>query len=120
MPQTHNDILYEGTKYNFSCVIAVNKTGVDTEFTIDSALSGPRVFDADRIDVSQAMKNGDDYEVHVVFHVLHIGDGGVYTCSASVISGSPNVSNSDISSVSWIGTINGKTHILTLLSYMTC
>ena len=61
------------------------------------------------------MKSGDDYEVNVVFHVLHIDDGGVYTCSASVISGSPAyISNSDVSSVSWIGSINGKTHILTL------
>ena len=87
---------------------------MDTEFTIDSAVSGPSVLDTDRIDVSQAMKSGDDYKVNVVFHILHIGDSGVYTCSASMISRSPNVSNSDVSSVSWIGTINGKTHILTL------
>ena len=104
--------LYEGTTYTFTCVVTPNRTGVDTEFTVESSVSGPRTSDTARISIlPPAEVNSGDYETSVMFHALHLNDSGTYTCTATVTSTSPYVSTSEPSIGMETITVDSKNYV---------
>ena len=108
-PNNRDGVLYEGTKYNFKCVVTPNRTGVDTDFIVNATVRGPRTSsDMDRIIVSSVTMNGSNYEIRVEFRALRLEDNGIYNCSAVSMSKSRYVITSEMSIRNWTLRVNGK------------
>ena len=73
--------------------------GVDTDFMVQSSITGPGISDTNRVAVSQLMLVGESsYETTVTFNYLLEADAGAYNCSAFTTSSQPNVIPSDSTS----------------------
>ena len=84
--RSRSGVLYEGTTFNLICVITPDTSGVDTEFSVNSSVLGPRTSDVERIIISQPVENGEVYETNVRFRALRRNDGGTYNCSSRATS----------------------------------
>ena len=113
MRKSRNGVLYEGTTFNLTCLITPNTTGVDTDFSVSSTLTGPRTTsDASRIFVSPPVLNGGVYETTVVFRALRLEDSGAYyNCSARATSNLSYVSDSVPTNRTEVIRVTGKTRI---------
>ena len=99
--RSRNTILNAGTSFSFTCIITPNTTGVDTNVTVQSSITGPGISDTDRVRVSQLMSVGENtFETTVTFNHLLEDDTGAYSCSAFVRSppSRPGVITSDSTS----------------------
>lgn len=83
--RSHNSSLYAGTLFSLTCIITLNTTGVDSNFTLQSNFSIPRNTDTERVTISPPMFTGIVYEITVMFSPLIEDDTGAYNCSAVVI-----------------------------------
>ena len=91
---SRNTALQAGTNFSLSCLITLNTTVLDTNFTVQSGITGPGAFDLGRVTVSQPLPvGGGVYETIVRFLHLLESDSGVYNCSATLI---PAQTNSNI------------------------
>ena len=92
--QSRENDLYEGTSFSLTCVVLLNKTGVDTGFEVQRSFFGPETSLPDRIKTFDT-ESADDIEISLLFSPLTMNDTGEYLCSATVTSVLPNVTNSD-------------------------
>ena len=100
--RSRNSTLYAGTNFSLTCLISPNTTGVDTDFTVESVVTGPGTSpESSRVSISQPMSvGGGVYETVASFGHLVEGDSGSYNCSAAISSSLANVVPSDSNSVS--------------------
>jgi hypothetical protein len=94
--------LNAGTSFSLICIITPNTTGVDTDFAVESSITGNGIHDTDRVSVSpRPVTVGENtFETTVMFTHLLEADTGAYNCSAYVTSppSLPNVITSDLTS----------------------
>lgn len=83
--RSHNGVLYAGTFFSLSCIVTLNTTGVDSNFTLQSSVSIPRSTDTERVNISPPAFTGSAYEITVTFSPLIEDDTGIYNCSAMVV-----------------------------------
>ena len=94
--QSRNTTLYAGTNFSLTCLITPNTTGVDTDFTVESSVTGPGTSESGRVSISLPTSvEGGIYETVVAFSHLLEGDEGSYNCSARTTSSQSNVIASD-------------------------
>ena len=95
--RSRNSTLYAGTNFSLTCLITPNTTGVDTDFTVESVVTGPGTSpESIRVSISQPMSvGGGVYETVASFGHLVEGDSGSYNCSAVISSSLANVVTSD-------------------------
>ena len=95
--RSRNSTLYAGTNFSLTCLITSNTTGVDTDFTVESVVTGPGTsLESSRVSISQPMSvGGGVYETVASFGHLVEGDSGSYNCSAMVSSSVANIVTSD-------------------------
>ena len=98
--QSRNSTLFAGTNFSLTCLISPNTTGVDTDFTVESVVTGPGTSpESSRVNVSQLMSvGGGVYETVVVFRHLVEADSGSYNCLAMISSSQTNIVTSDSTS----------------------
>ena len=94
--RSRNSTLYAGTNFSLTCLITPNTTGVDTDFTVESVVTGPGTSQSSRVSISQPMSvGGGVYETVAMFGHLVEGDSGSYNCSAAISSSVANIVTSD-------------------------
>ena len=92
--RSRNTALYAGTNFSLNCLVSLNETirFLDTDFTIQSNITGPGTFDLQRITVSQPLPvGGGVYETVLRFSRLLESDSGVYNCSVMLIPAQSNI-----------------------------
>ena len=99
--RSRNTALYAYTNFSLTCLISPNTHGVDTDFIVESIVSGPGISDLDRVSISQLVPVlGGVFETVVTFRYLLEEDSGSYNCSAMIVSTQANVISSDYRSIS--------------------
>ena len=107
--QSRNTTLYAGTNFSLTCLITPNTTGVDTDFTVETSVTGPGTSELSRVSISQpTLVEGGIYETVVAFSLLLEGDEGPYNCSARATSSQSNVITSDPTSAAESITVQCK------------
>ena len=99
--RSRNATLHAFTNFSLTCLISPSTHGVDTDFTVESIVSGPGISDLDRVSISQLLPVAEGvYETVVSFRHLLEEDSGSYNCSAMIVSTQANVISSDSRSIS--------------------
>ena len=107
--QSRNTTLYAGTNFSLTCLVTSNTTGVDTDFTVESSVTGPRTSELGRVSISQPTSvGGGVYETVVAFSHLLEGDEGPYNCFAIATSSQSNVIASEPTSAAESITVQRK------------
>lgn len=76
-------------------------SGVDTNFMVQSNITGPGISDTNRVNVSQLVLIGErNYEKTITFSYLTEADTGSYNCSTFITSSYAYVIASDSTSTS--------------------
>ena len=79
---SRNTTLSAGTSFSLSSLITPNTTGVDTEFIVQSDITGPGISDLLRVSTSQSVQVGRVVEAVATFSYLLESDAGSYNCLA--------------------------------------
>ena len=98
--RSRNSTLFAGTNFSLTCLILPNTTGVDTDFTVESVVTGPGTSpESSRVSISQPTSVGSGvYETVVMFRRLVEADSGSYNCSALISSSQANFVTSNSTS----------------------
>ena len=107
--QSRDTTLYAGTNFSLTCLITLNTTGVDTDFVIESIVTGPGTSELDRVNISQPVSMGEGvYETVVTFSHLIENDSGLYNCSVKATTSQTHVIDSDSTSDAKMITVERK------------
>lgn len=88
--------LYEGTQFSLTCLISPNRTGVDTQFTVQTSFAGPQTPEDDRLTTSDTTTVDDILQVILTLSPVSVmDDDSPYICSASATSSAQHVITSD-------------------------
>ena len=94
--RSSNSTLSVGIFFSLTCLVIASTAGVDTNYRVQSNITGPGIPDTDRVNVSRLMLVGESvYEKIITFSYLLEADSGSYNCSAFVTSSQPYVIISD-------------------------
>ena len=88
--------VYEGTSFSLTCIVSLNRTGVDTPFMLQTSFSGPQTPEDDRFTTSNLTVVDDTFQIILMISPVSVVDDDIpYTCSASVTSLAQHVTASD-------------------------
>ena len=99
--RSRNSTLYAGTNFSLTCIITPNTTGVDTDFTVESVVTGPGTSQSSQVSISQQMPVGRGvYEIIVTYRLLLEDDIISHNCSTRIYSSQTNVIASEAATLS--------------------
>ena len=99
--RSRNSTIYAGTNFSLTCIILPNITGLDTDFTVESVVTGPGTSQSSRVSISQQMPVGRGvYEIIVTYSLLLEDDIISHNCSTRIYSPQTNVLTSEDATVS--------------------
>ena len=101
--------VYEGTSFSLTCIISLNRTGVDTLFTLQTSFSGPQTPEDDRFTASNLTAVDDTFQVILTISPVSVVDDDIpYTCSASVTSLAQHITASDVTQNAMVINVDGR------------
>lgn len=94
--RSRNTSLNAGTSFTLTCIINLNTNGVDSDFTVQSSITGPGISDTSRVSIFHpTLVRESTFNATVTFNYLLEGDTGVYGCTALITSSHSNIIASD-------------------------
>ena len=107
--RSSDTLLSTGLFFSLTCVVRASLSGVDTNFMVQSSITGPGISDTSRVNVSQLVLVGESvYEKTITFSYLTELDSGSYNCLAFITSPLAYVIGSDSTSTSEAITVERK------------